>query len=122
MYLRDARFSSFSDSILAVCESNLANGHVYFNCYPNFSIDLYDENITKILTLNLKIPTTTMETSKNVVIICRVHYNIMSSILSPNAKKESAKNNTILIEANYDKINVQVPRLLDWNQVSFLDS
>ena len=36
VYLRDARLTKFTDSILSMIDSNLANGLVYFNCFPNF--------------------------------------------------------------------------------------
>ena len=40
LLLRDNMLLNFDDSLLAVLQSNLANGPVYFNCYPNYSIDI----------------------------------------------------------------------------------
>ena len=34
VYLRDARSTKFIDSILSMIDSNLANGPIYFNCFP----------------------------------------------------------------------------------------
>ena len=53
--LRDGRFLNFDDSMLGVLQSNLADGPVYFNCYPNFSLDINDPNVMDSLTLNVKI-------------------------------------------------------------------
>lgn len=50
--LRDARHKKFDHSLLAVLESNIAHGPIYSNCYPNFFIDITDENIFKTLTIN----------------------------------------------------------------------
>ncbi|KAG5619555.1 hypothetical protein H5410_004773 [Solanum commersonii] len=50
--LRDGRFLNFDDSMLGVLQSNLADGPVYFNCYPNVSVDINDPNVMDSLTLN----------------------------------------------------------------------
>ena len=54
LLLRDDRLLNFEDSLLGVLQSNLANGPVYFNCYPNFSVDINDQNVLDTLTLNIK--------------------------------------------------------------------
>ena len=51
--LRDARSTKFTDSILNMIDSNLANGLVYFNHYPNFSMNINDPSILSSLTLNI---------------------------------------------------------------------
>ena len=40
--LRDARFQNFQDFLLSSIESNLCNGPVSFDCYPNHTISLKD--------------------------------------------------------------------------------
>ena len=35
VYLRDARATKFTNYVLSMIDSNLANGSIYFNCYPN---------------------------------------------------------------------------------------
>ena len=52
--LRDVRSTKFTDSILNMIDSNLANGLVYFNCFPNFSMNINDPSILSSLTLNIK--------------------------------------------------------------------
>jgi len=43
--LRDARFQNFQDFLLSSIESNLCNGPISFDCYPNHTISLKDWNI-----------------------------------------------------------------------------
>ena len=52
--LRDARSTTFIDSILSMIDSNLANGLIYFNFFPNFSMNINDPSILSSLTLNIK--------------------------------------------------------------------
>ena len=52
--LRDARNLNFNNSLLAVLNSNLESGPVYFDCYPNFTVGLHDPKILYALTINLK--------------------------------------------------------------------
>lgn len=54
LILRDARLLNFDDSLLGILESNLSNGPVYFNHYPNFSIDIDNPNVIDTLTPNVK--------------------------------------------------------------------
>ena len=35
-------------------ETSLHKGPIYFNCYPNFALSLFDRNIMDALTLNIK--------------------------------------------------------------------
>ena len=51
--LRDARSTKFTDSILNMIDSNLTNGPVYFNHYPNFSMNINDPSILLSLALNI---------------------------------------------------------------------
>ncbi|XP_021765600.1 uncharacterized protein LOC110730133 [Chenopodium quinoa] len=52
--LRDARHSSFKNSLLALVEANLSQGPIYFNCFPSFSVSLADASSLDVLTLNVK--------------------------------------------------------------------
>ena len=53
MYLRDARFKIFKDSILGMITASMYDGPVYFNCYLDLTLALDDPNIVKALTLNI---------------------------------------------------------------------
>ena len=52
--LRDKRHEDFSNSLLGMVQSNLENGPVYFNCYPNFTLSLHDPHILSALMLDLQ--------------------------------------------------------------------
>ena len=52
--LRDGRSTRFTDSIFSMIDSNLANGPVYFNYFPNFSMNINDPSILSSLNLNIK--------------------------------------------------------------------
>ncbi|XP_060183118.1 uncharacterized protein LOC132613080 [Lycium barbarum] len=74
LLLRDNRLLNFDYSLLGVLQSNLAHGPVYFNCYPNYSVDINDQNILDTLTLNIKtINMNSKVNTKEIVIIYRVY-------------------------------------------------
>ena len=53
--LRDARHNNFDDSLLGVMESNMAQGPIYFNCFPDLELSCIDDMaIHKALTLNVQ--------------------------------------------------------------------
>ncbi|KAJ8552789.1 hypothetical protein K7X08_020182 [Anisodus acutangulus] len=117
LLLRDARMLNFEDSLLGVLQSNLARGPVYFNCYPNFSVDIQDENILDTLTLNIKTKNMNNKiNTKEIAVIYRVYYRLMKTTLAPKAKLMSNKGVTMLMEANQEHINVFVPRMLRWDE------
>ena len=53
MWLRDARFKNFKDSILGMITASLYDGPVYFYCSPDSTLALDDPTIIKALTLNI---------------------------------------------------------------------
>ncbi|XP_074271427.1 uncharacterized protein LOC141595362 [Silene latifolia] len=55
MALRDNRLKAYKDSLLAVIQTNVCNGPVYFNCFPDFSVDLHDPLIQDALVLDIHI-------------------------------------------------------------------
>ena len=52
--LRDKRAKTFKDSILTYLQSNLHNGPVYFNCFPDFTVVLNNPRIDNFLSLLVK--------------------------------------------------------------------
>ncbi|RDX87443.1 hypothetical protein CR513_31080, partial [Mucuna pruriens] len=56
MILRDIRLKRFNDSIIAILESNLHDGPAFFNCYPNFSMDLKNDKTSNAIKLHVKLP------------------------------------------------------------------
>ncbi|GAV71080.1 MP domain-containing protein [Cephalotus follicularis] len=53
--LRDARHLNFECSSIGAIETNLCNGYVYFDGYPDLTISLTDTNILETLKINIKL-------------------------------------------------------------------
>ena len=51
--LRDDRLKTYKDSLLAMVQSNVCNGPIYFNCCPNYLVDLTDPLILQTLVLDV---------------------------------------------------------------------
>ena len=84
--LRDVRSTKFNDFVLIMIDSNLANGPVYFNCFPNFSININDPSILANLTLNIKTKNMNfVEEAQTITIIYRIYYKVMTTQLNPRA-------------------------------------
>ena len=101
MCLRDARYLNLDNSLLAMMESNLANGSVYFNSYPNFSISTFDPNILDTFTLTVKSKNMNfVSNSRSIAVVYRVYYKVMTTTLNPKAKHTLTRNETLVFEAN----------------------
>lgn len=50
----DKRYKKFSDSLLRVVETFLSSGHIYFNYFLNFSAYIKDNNIQRVLKVDIK--------------------------------------------------------------------
>ena len=119
LVLRDARHTNFQNSILAMAETNISNGPIYFNCYPNFSVGLFDPNIldTLVLTIKTKNLEFTVDT-KAVAVIYRVCYKTMSTTIEPKTKLTSPKDVTIVFESNPKHTQIRTPKRLKWNEIT----
>ncbi|KAG5593552.1 hypothetical protein H5410_044066 [Solanum commersonii] len=116
--LRDGRFLNFDDFMLGVLQSNLADGPVYFICYPNFSVDINDPNVLNSLTLNVKTKNLNNKiNTREIANFYRVYYRLMKIHLAPKARNESIKGETMLMEANHEHSSIFVPRLLQWKDI-----
>ena len=116
--LRDKRHEDFSNYLLGMVQSNLENGPVYFNCYPNFTLSLNNPHILSALMLDLRSKNLNIkaETYSSVVIF-RVYYKLMNANIFLRALRSSPKGSTMLIEANIGKSSVAVPKTLSWDQI-----
>lgn len=94
MLLHDDRLLNFDDSLLRVLQSNLANGPVYFNCYPNFFVGIHDPNVMDTLTLNVKTKNMNSKIdTREIAVIYRVYYKLMKTTIAPKAISTSVKRN-----------------------------
>lgn len=119
LILRDARHTNFNNSLLAMAESNISNGPIYFNCYPNFTIGLFDPNILDTLTLTIKTKNLEFKERTNAaVVIYRIYYKTMTTTIEPKTKIVSPRDETIIFEANTMHTKVKTPKRLRWNEIT----
>ena len=55
MALRDKRLRKYKSSLLAVIQTNICKGPIFFNCYPDFMVDLTCPMTTEALKLDIKV-------------------------------------------------------------------
>ncbi|KAL0010432.1 hypothetical protein SO802_005540 [Lithocarpus litseifolius] len=109
--LRDTRHIRFNDSLLGTIETSLSGGPVHFNCFPNFTVDLHDEHIMKVLTLNIKSYGTLMVHGANQIdMIYRIYYKCCRTNMNIGALDRKKLGETLLIQTNVNaKIQVSTP-------------
>ncbi|CAL5403723.1 unnamed protein product [Camellia sinensis] len=116
--LRDRRLLDFRQSLLAVAQSKLSDGPIYFNCHPSYSVSLTDPHILK--TINLSIKTDNLQeegsvVSDHIAVFYRVYYRVSTDFLS-KSKVSSSGRKTTFVETNLlrnDK--VKVPKTIEWD-------
>ena len=103
--LRGDRHLRFNDSLLGMMETSLHKGLVYFNCYSNFALSLFDRNIMDALTLNIKTNGYYMkEGSQPLAVIYRIYYKLMKTTLdSQSIVDPPPKGQTLLLQASTPK-------------------
>ena len=114
--LRDAKHNQFQDSLLGLMQTNTCLGPVYFTCYPNLELDcMNDKSIHKVLTLNIQTQNYDMDPrSRNILIVYRVYYKVMTSIVNPNCLLSSPKDQTLIWQANEKNSTVIIPKPIPW--------
>ena len=114
--LRDARHNQFQDSLLGLMQANTSFGPVYFTCYPNLELDcMNDKSIHKALTLNFQTQNYDMDSrSRNILIVYRVYYKVMTSVVNPNCLLSSPKDQTLIWQANEKNSTVIIPKPIPW--------
>ena len=120
---RDKRHRSFTDSLLSCVESTLSEGPIYFNCFPNFTVHLYDHNVIKSLLVDLKTCGFDMEEgTSNLALMYRVYCKVMNTI-SPDINMKSLirdkKGETTLFQTNLAKTKLAVPKRVPRKEITF---
>jgi hypothetical protein len=78
--------------LLGSIESSLYEGHVYFNCHPNFSLSLFNPTLLHALKLNIKTHGYNMiKGSQPLTIVYKIYYKFMKTTLELQALLESPK-------------------------------
>ena len=117
--LRDTRSTKFIDYVLSMIDSKLANGHVYFNCFPNFSMNINDSSIISSLTLNIKNKNMNfVEEIQTIAIIYRIYYKVIITQLNLKVVCQSIKDETLLLQYNPNNTQAFVPKKLKWNEIT----
>ena len=120
MALRDIRHIRFSNSLLGTIESSLSGGLVHFNYFPNFVVHLHDPHVMKTLTLNIKTYGTLMvQGASQITLIYWIYYKCLRTNLSAGALNKIRLRETTLIQTTNPRSNIQVPRTLQWSEVTF---
>ena len=123
MALRDTRHIRFNDSLLGTIETSLSGGPVYFNYFPNFIAHLHDPHVMKALTLNIKTYGTLMvQGASQIALIYRVYYKCMRTNFNVQALDKRRPRETTIIQTTDPRSNIQVPKTLQWSEVTFLEN
>ena len=97
-------------------QANASFGSVYFTCYPNLELDcMNDQSIHKALTLNIQTQNYDIDPkSRNILIVYRVYYKVMTSVVNPNCLLSSPKDQTLIWQANEKNSTVIIPKPILW--------
>ncbi|KAK2368464.1 hypothetical protein QL285_081657 [Trifolium repens] len=94
-------------------ESNLNDGPVYFNCYPNYSMSLGDEITSSSLVICVQHQNDNFtEGISNVDIITRITYKVTNVNYNYKSLRSTSRNETCIIEANLKKSSIITPKIL----------
>ena len=74
MALRDKRLKKYKSSLLAVIQTNICQGPIFFNCYPDFMVDLTCPMTTEALKLDVHIQGNEFLDFKTFVVMYRVYF------------------------------------------------
>ena len=97
-------------------QANTSFGPVHFTCYPNLELDcMNDQSIHKALNLNIQTQNYDMNPrSRNILIVYRVYYKVMTSVVNPNYLLSSPKDQTLIWQANEKNSTVIIPKPILW--------
>ncbi|XLS81341.1 hypothetical protein HN51_047172 [Arachis hypogaea] len=116
--LRDTRFQNFNDSLLGILESNCHDGPVFFNYYPIYAMNLKNEYTWQALKLHVQSDEKIInEKYDPFEIIYRIYYKITKVNYNFKALRQSSKEETIIMNTNLKRFNIQTPRKLRHEQL-----
>ena len=123
MDLRDKRLKKYKSSLLAVIQTNICKGPIFFNCYPDFMVDLTCPMTTEALKLDVHIQGNEFLDFKNFVVMYRVYFRLMSTNLNTRFLNPLPSNSqeTILLQIEDEKPTVFTPKLLKWDEITLPD-
>ena len=115
MALRDKILKKYKSSLLAVKQTNICKGPIFFNCYLDFMVDLTCPMTTEALKLDVHI-----QGNEFLVVMYRVYFRLMSTNLNTRFLNPFHSNSqeTILLQIEDEKPTVFTPKLLQWDQIT----
>ena len=122
--LRDNRLKTYRDSLIAIIQTNICNGPIYFNSSPNHHLDITDPRIVDSLVLDIKVLKNNFkELSKNFAIIYRIHYRLLTALTDPKCiVSPIPKGQTTLLQYEAEKSTGFTPKLIKWKDVTIPES
>ncbi|XP_050876956.1 uncharacterized protein LOC127080691 [Lathyrus oleraceus] len=104
LVLRDTRIKDFHNSTIAIVESNLNDGPVYFKCHPNYSMSLTDEFTKNSLVIYVQGLSDTFNPGvANIDVISKITYKVSNVDYIFKSLKTNPRNETCIIEANLSR-------------------
>jgi hypothetical protein len=118
--LLDARFTNHDQALLGMVEANVSQGPIHFNVNPDLTLSLDDGAPEKALTLKINTSGYHMiEGSRPIALVYRIYYKLLKTNLNPQALTKDPKDQTLLLQASSEDINVNIPKMIKWEDIKF---
>ena len=120
MALRDKRMKKYKSSLWALINTNIRNRPTFFNCCPDFCVDLLCHMTPEALKLDVHIQGGEFHDFKSFAIMYRVYFWLMSTNLSTKVSSTLPWNSkeTILLQIEDDKPPVFTPKIIKWKEIT----
>lgn len=124
--LQDNRHSKFEDSLIGKLQFSLCDGHIHFNCFPDFSVSLMDDGVFDCLNLSIKTNGyNLLSGSLPIAFEFRVVYKVMRKTrVIPRAYSAGASvlleenlRGRVFSEQNLGRSNAVFPQTVMWTEV-----
>lgn len=118
--VRDLTHNRYTDSIIGGIVASLSDGPVYFDCFPNFSIYVFDETIKDILQLQIHTTGFDMKRKRNNIAIqtkaCFRHTNTLWPAIRHTPSRDSKSSVVVKTDPKNQKIE---HLLIKWENLQF---
>jgi hypothetical protein len=103
-------------------EANVGYGPIWFNANPDLTLSLDDGAPEKALTLRINTSGYQMiEGSRPLALVYRIYYKLFKTNLNPQALIKDPQNQTLLLQASREDININVPKMIKWEDIKLPD-
>ena len=120
--LLDARLTVENQALLGMVEANISHGPISFTVNPDLTLSLDDGAPEKALTLRINTSGYNMiEGSRPLALIYKIYYKLLKTNLNPQALTKDPKDQTLLLQASREDINVNVPKMIKWEDFKLLE-